>query len=299
MRALFALGPADPDAERLLRVAAGLEERGHRIAVATLDDKMPRAPMPIHDASGDGWWSVLDIGRMLAKHDIELGVAEHPRALGILNWARHLHRSTQVSAMGADSVDVAEPELEAVRAQLRGYGRAVFLDRDGTLMPEVGALGRPEAVRLLPGVAPALRALAAAHYELVVISNQSAIGRGAVTEAEVRAVHAALRRTLRAEGVELSAIFFCPHRPEDGCDCRKPAPGLLLQAATALGLRLSESWMIGDSTRDTEAAARAGTRGILLETGWGGGDPAAPAASGARSLRARDIGAAARLILRS
>ena len=176
--------------------------------------------------------------------------------------------------------------------------RAVFLDRDGTLMPEVGALGRPEAVRLLPGVAPALRALAAARYELVVVSNQSAIGRGAVTEPEVRAVHAALRRALRAEGVELSAIFFCPHRPEDACDCRKPAPGLLLQAAAALELRLGESWMIGDSTRDTEAAARAGTRGILLETGWGGSDPAAPASSGAGGVRARDIQVAARTILR-
>ena len=299
MKALFALGPADPDAERLLRVAAGLEARGHRIAVATLDGTVRLTSIPVHDASGDGWWSALDLGRMLAKHDIELAVAEHPRALGILNWARHLHRATRVAAMGADSVEVAEPELEAVRAQLRGYGRAVFLDRDGTLMPEVGALGRPEAVRLLPGVAPALRALAAAHYELVVISNQSAIGRGAVTEAEVRAVHAQLRRVLRAEGVELSGISFCPHRPEDACDCRKPAPGMLLQASTALGLRLSESWMIGDSTRDTEAAVRAGTRAILLETGWGGGDPAAPAGSGAPGLRAKDIQAAARLVLRS
>ena len=298
MRALFALGPADPDAERLLRVAVGLEQRGHAISVATLDGVAPRASIPVHDASGDGWWSVLDVGRLLAERDIELGVAEHPRALGVLNWARHLHRATGVSAMGADSVDVAEPELEAVRAHLRGYGRAVFLDRDGTLMPEVGALGRPEAVRLLPGVAPALRALAAARYELVVVSNQSAIGRGAVTEPEVRAVHAALRRALRAEGVELSAIFFCPHRPEDACDCRKPAPGLLLQAAAALELRLGESWMIGDSTRDTEAAARAGTRGILLETGWGGSDPAAPASSGAGGVRARDIQVAARTILR-
>jgi histidinol-phosphate phosphatase family protein len=206
--------------------------------------------------------------------------------------------SLHVFGLAAGDGESAERELEGRRAQAREIRRAVFLDRDGTLMPEVGALGRPEAVRLMPGVVPALRALSAARFELVVVSNQSAIGRGAVTESAVVQVNAALRRILRTERVELSGIFYCPHRPEDACDCRKPAPGLLLQAAKVLDLSLPDSWLIGDSTRDTGAAQAAGTRGILLTTGWGGSDPAASSESnGAPAIHAKNIEQAARYIL--
>ena len=111
-------------------------------------------------------------------------------------------------------------------------------------------------------------------------------------------MNAALRRLLRKEGVELSGIFVCPHRPEDACDCRKPLPGLILQAATVLSLSLQRSRLIGDSTRDTKAAATAGVRGILLATGWGGADPAAPGETGP-TQRARDLPAGTWTILNS
>jgi histidinol phosphatase-like enzyme len=101
---------------------------------------------------------------------------------------------------------------------------------------------------------------------------------------------------LRKEGVELSGIFVCPHRPEDACDCRKPLPGLILEAATVLSLARDRSWLIGDSTRDTQAAAAANVRGILLQTGWGGADPAATGDTGL-ALRARDIESAVRMVL--
>jgi len=195
--------------------------------------------------------------------------------------------------------DRLEHLLEGARlAELR-QRRAVFLDRDGTLLPEMGALARPDAVRLLPGVAAALRRLGHAGYALVVVTNQAVIGRGLAQPAEVRAVHARLRRLLRAEGVELAGIFVCPHRPEDGCACRKPEPGLLLTAARTLGLGLGESWLVGDTTRDLEAAARAGVRALLVRTGWGGAEPGArrpqdrPAAAACD-----DLAAAARRILR-
>jgi D-glycero-D-manno-heptose 1,7-bisphosphate phosphatase len=298
MRAVFVIAPDDEAAERLWRAARELDHRGHAIAVLAAPGAGEVAPFPVHEGVWRGAPAALEAGRLLAKHDAELAVAEDPKALGFLRWAARVHPSTVVTAMAAADGETAERELEAGRALARGYRRAVFLDRDGTLMPEVGALGRPEAVRLMPGVGAALRTLAQARYELVVVSNQSAIGRGAVTADQVMAVNAALRRALRNEGVELSGIFVCPHRPEDGCDCRKPLPGLFHQAEAALDLSLSASWLIGDSTRDTDAAASAGVQGILLQTGWGGGDPAAPNRV-ATARPARNIEAAARMILQA
>ncbi len=197
--------------------------------------------------------------------------------------------------------DRLEHLLEGARLAARRPRRAVFLDRDGTLLPEMGALSRADAVRLLPGVAAALRRLAHAGYALVVVTNQAAIGRGLVRPADVRAVHARLRRLLRAEGVELAGIFLCPHRPEDACPCRKPEPGLLLTAARTLGLGLGESWLVGDSARDVEAAARAGVRALLVRTGWAGGEPGGPgpAVAGQRAETCDDLQAAARRIVRS
>ncbi|HEV8480912.1 MAG TPA: HAD family hydrolase [Candidatus Eisenbacteria bacterium] len=292
MRTLFVIGDAG-----LWAAARDLHARGHEVTVlgSPGTDITSAAGIHVYESRGAGWRTAYGVGRLLAQRNVELAVANDPRSLALLGRARWLHPSTAITALGEGD---AERQLESARATHRRYGRAVFLDRDGTLMPEIGALGRPEAVRLMPGVARALRAVNAAHYELVVVSNQSAIGRGTITEQQVRDVNAALRRALRAEGVELSGIYVCPHRPEDACDCRKPLPGLLLQAASALGLSLKRSWLIGDSTRDTDAATAAGVRGILLESGWGGADPAAP--RGASSpRRAPDIGRAVQLILRT
>ena len=180
--------------------------------------------------------------------------------------------------------EVLERACERALARHRGGAArpAVFLDRDGTLVRETGYLSDPEGLELLPGVASALRDLAAADLPLVLISNQSGVRRGLFREADVHAVMARLRRRLRERGVELTAIYFCPHRPEDGCPCRKPRTGLLSRAADDLHLDLRGSVMIGDKRIDAAAGRLAGGQGILLRTGYGrdeerAGDPALPA----------------------
>ncbi len=175
---------------------------------------------------------------------------------------------------------------------------AVFLDRDGTLNREVGYIGDPDALVLLPGVPGALARLAAAGFALVVVTNQSAIGRGVYSREQVDAVHARLKAELEAEGVRLAGIFVCPHAPDDACDCRKPRPGLFLQARDSLGLDLAKSWMVGDTVKDMAAARAADVRPLYVTTGWGERDfPAALAAGLAASDVVPDLAAAAARIL--
>jgi D-glycero-D-manno-heptose 1,7-bisphosphate phosphatase len=155
--------------------------------------------------------------------------------------------------------------------------RAVFLDRDGTLVDELGFLAHPGDLRLLPGAAEGVRLLNRAGWRAVVVTNQSGIARGLFGEGELAAVHARLREELARAGATLDGIHHCPHHPTEGapplrraCDCRKPAPGLLLEAARELGLELGASWTVGDSLRDLEAGERAGLAGgILVLTGKG------------------------------
>jgi histidinol-phosphate phosphatase family protein len=142
--------------------------------------------------------------------------------------------------------------------------RFVFLDRDGTLVRDTGYVHRLADYALLPGVVPALRRLAAAGFGLAVVTNQSGIGRGLFTLADYRAFEAHLEADLARQGVPLAGSFFCPHTPEAGCACRKPAPGLLLRARDVLGATLEASFVVGDALRDAEAAAAAGCRGALL-----------------------------------
>jgi D-glycero-D-manno-heptose 1,7-bisphosphate phosphatase len=151
-----------------------------------------------------------------------------------------------------------------------GLRPAVFLDRDGTLIEDVGYPRDPEAVRLLEGAPEALAALRRAGFALVVVSNQSGIGRGLVTREEAQAVHDRFVQELRAHGVELDDVRYCPHSPDDACACRKPAAGLLLDSARELDLDLTRSFMVGDKPDDVEAGRAAGCRTVLL-----GGDGAA------------------------
>ena len=142
--------------------------------------------------------------------------------------------------------------------------RAVFLDRDGTIIEDPGYLSDPSGVRLLPGAAEALLALRAAGYRLVLVSNQSGIGRGYFTREQAEAVHRRVIERLAREGVVLDDARYCPHAPEEGCQCRKPRPGLLLAAASELGLDLEASFMVGNSPVDMAAGRNAGCRTILL-----------------------------------
>ena len=151
---------------------------------------------------------------------------------------------------------------------------AVFLDRDGTLIREVGYASRPEQIRILGGVAQALRDLAEAGYRLIVVTNQSGIARGYITEDDLERFHDALDRQLHLLGASVDAYYACPHHPDPAgrprpdlaveCDCRKPKPGLILRAAEDFGIDLAASWTVGDTWRDVAAGQAAGTRTIKL-----------------------------------
>lgn len=142
--------------------------------------------------------------------------------------------------------------------------RALFLDRDGTLIKDTGYLRDPNDVELLPGVVEVLREARARGYELIVISNQSGIARGLITEAELEAVEKRFEELLAKEGVTLDLVLFCKHGPDEGCPCRKPKPGLLHDAARLRGIDLASSIMVGDKESDVEAGRAAGCRTVLI-----------------------------------
>ena len=153
---------------------------------------------------------------------------------------------------------------------------AVFLDRDGTLIADRGPLLDPRALELLPGVPDALRRLAGAGYRLIVVTNQSAIGRGLLDLAGLERIHAALRAALAAEGTRIDDLYFCPDAPvaasapESPTARRKPGAGMLFEAARDHALDLARCFMVGDQGRDTLAGKRAGCRAsLLLRTGQG------------------------------
>lgn len=142
--------------------------------------------------------------------------------------------------------------------------RAIFLDRDGTVIEECGYLNDPERVKLLPGAAEALAALAADGWKLVVVSNQSGVGRGLISPSQMEDVQARFLEATRQHGVTIDATYICTHSPEDGCECRKPSPFLLQRAAEEHALDLAESWMIGDREGDILCGRNAGCRTIWL-----------------------------------
>ena len=160
---------------------------------------------------------------------------------------------------------------------------AVFLDRDGTLMEEVHYCADPSRVKLFPGAAEALRRLKAAGFRVVIVTNQSGIGRGLITPAQYEAVHAELLRQIAdggggdsgSGGQPVDAAYFCPDAPPAFSPRRKPEPGMILEAARDLRLDVARSWMVGDKTADIECGRRAGARTILVRTGYGAGETAA------------------------
>lgn len=144
--------------------------------------------------------------------------------------------------------------------------KALFLDRDGTLIVDVGYPRDPARVEILSGAVEALRGYS--DYALVVISNQSGIARGLITEDEWRAVHERFVELFANEGITFAGSYYCKHGPDDGCACRKPEPGMLRQAARELDLDLAQSIMIGDKPSDVEAGRRAGCAVSALLS-WG------------------------------
>ena len=167
---------------------------------------------------------------------------------------------------------------------------AVFLDRDGTLMHEVNYCRDPAEVRLFDGAADALRRLKAAGFALVIITNQSGIARGLLTERDFQNVQARLLELLGENLV--SATYMCPDGPAGESGRRKPSPAMVLEAARDLGLELARSWFVGDKDIDVQCGLNAGTRAVLVRTGHGAGADAAGA-----HFVAKDIASAADFIL--
>jgi D-glycero-D-manno-heptose 1,7-bisphosphate phosphatase len=160
---------------------------------------------------------------------------------------------------------------------------AVFLDRDGTLIEEVGYLDRPERVELYPWSTDAIRALNRAGVRIVMITNQSGVARGFFTESVVEAVHDHIAVLLRSGGAHIDAYYYCPHHPDGKmaeyarvCDCRKPLRGLVDRAARELGVDPARSFAVGDRWVDVALARSVGARGILVRTGYGTTEEARP-----------------------
>ena len=177
-------------------------------------------------------------------------------------------------------------------------GRAVFLDRDGTIIEDTGYLADPAGVRLLPGAAAAIARLNGAGIGAIVVTNQSGIARGLLDESGYAATARRLDALLAAEGARLDAHYHCPHHPDftGPCECRKPGPLLYRRAASEHGLHLARCWWVGDRMRDVVPAERLGGRGLLL----GRPRPDELALSpGARFPVVRDLSAAVDIILQS
>ena len=182
---------------------------------------------------------------------------------------------------------VCEQYAEGIvqRSSLATPQRAVFLDRDGTLVREVSSQGlsRPEELELLPGAAEAVQALNHAGWRAVVATNQPVVAKGFCTEAELQVIHNKLETLLGHKHAFLDRIYWCPHHPQKGfpgerpdlkidCECRKPRIGLITRAVRELNIDLGRSWLIGDTTTDIQTARNAGLRSILLRTGYAGTD---------------------------
>jgi D,D-heptose 1,7-bisphosphate phosphatase len=153
---------------------------------------------------------------------------------------------------------------------------AVFLDRDGTINEEVGYLDSLDKLKIILGAYEAIRLINESGMKAVVISNQAGVARGLFTEDFVQLTNEHLQTALRQKGAYIDNFYYCPHHPTEGtgiylqqCNCRKPAPGMLLKAAQDLNIDLTRSYFVGDTFRDMEAAEKAGVKGVLVKTGYG------------------------------
>ncbi len=174
--------------------------------------------------------------------------------------------------------------------------RVVLLDRDGTINVERHYLADPAQVELIEGAAEGLRHLRDLGLELIVVTNQSGVGRGYFTSLTLARIHERLVECLAAEGVELGGIYACPHLPADGCRCRKPGPALLEQAARERGFDPRDAFVIGDKASDVELGRRAGSTTLLVRTGYGA--ETAAGAGVAADYIVEDLREAARVIER-
>ncbi|MBT3362716.1 MAG: D-glycero-beta-D-manno-heptose 1,7-bisphosphate 7-phosphatase [Chloroflexi bacterium] len=142
--------------------------------------------------------------------------------------------------------------------------KAVFLDRDGTMAEDVNYCSRPEDFELFPSTAQAIKLFSDMGFKVIVVTNQSGIARGYFTQDTLTEIHSKMTRELAKEGVRLDAIYYCPHHPDDNCECRKPKPKLILQAAKDFDLDLARSYMVGDFQSDIALGKAAGCKTMLI-----------------------------------
>ena len=150
---------------------------------------------------------------------------------------------------------------------MKASTETIFLDRDGVLIREKpDYVKAPEEMEILPGVADTLRRLTEERFRLIIVTNQSAVNRGLMTVESLTEIHRVLVQELLANGAKIDGIYFCPHRPEEDCACRKPRPGMLLEAGRDFSVDFENSWMIGDKDSDIEAGLAVGCKVLKVET---------------------------------
>jgi D-glycero-D-manno-heptose 1,7-bisphosphate phosphatase len=185
---------------------------------------------------------------------------------------------------------------------MTGNRRAVFLDRDGTINVEKNYLHKTEDFEFIPGAPEAIKSLKDAGFLVIVVSNQSGIGRGYFDADAVDQLHRHIQGELARLGTSIDAFYFCPHHPDEGlgeykivCDCRKGQPGMLLQAAREHDIDLTQSFMVGDKLADIEAGEHAGCQSLLVLTGYGEFTASKPEVASVE--KCQDLTSAARFIL--
>ena len=177
--------------------------------------------------------------------------------------------------------DVKSGKVKSLR--LASKKKALFLDRDGVINKEVDHLNKLDQLVLIDNIGKAIRKINQAGILAVVVTNQPVIARGELNNSDLQDIHNKLDTLLGLEGAYIDRVYYCPHHPDKGfknevkelkidCDCRKPKPGLLLQAAKEMNISLQDSWLVGDSSGDILAGKQAGVKTILVKTGYGGTD---------------------------
>lgn len=266
------------DTRRFGRVIAD-----HRGKILRFEEKQESAleedRLPVAEASRpedlSGW---INAGIYLMARDLLCTIpANESISLEFEMFPSWIQRGLTAYRVNAPFIDIGTPESYALaqrffldhRSAVSSTSRVVFLDRDGTINVEKQYLGDPDELELLPNAAAAIRRLRYLGFKVVIITNQSGVSRGYFDRDTLDAIHHRLIALLTNEGTTVDGIYVCPHSPEDGCECRKPKPGLIHRAAQDFHIDTRDAFVVGDKDIDIEAGRRAGAKTLLVRTGYG------------------------------